>query len=130
METMELDTAVFAGLSGDSSLTALLPNGADSIFHLRAPSDNLSRYPAIVYSVISDVPALIGDDDEIAHRVTYRIHVITLDGQYGALYRHIHRVMAGLGFSRIQSQPYSEDDEKILLIDYRIGVNSEWQQSV
>lgn len=128
METTELEAEVYGALSGDAALTAVLADGADSIFHLQAPGDTRTRYPALVYSPISDVPALSGDDKEITHRVTIRLHIITLDGQYGAVYRHVHRIMEGLGFARVQTNPYVEDNQKILIADYRIGVSAEWQQ--
>lgn len=122
METAELEAQVYSALSGDSSLTAMLAKGADSIFHLQAPGDTRARYPALVYAPVSDVPVMAADDKETAHRVTIRIHVITKDGQYGEIQRHIHRIMQGLGFYRIQTSPYVEDDEIVLLTDYKIGV--------
>ena len=128
METAELEAQVYGALSGDSSLTAMLGKGADSIFHLQAPGDTRSRYPALVYAPVSDVPALAGDDMELAHRVTIRLHIITLDGRYGDIYRCVHRIMEGLGFARFQTTPYIDDGEKILIVDYRIGVDSTWQQ--
>lgn len=129
METMEIEAEVYAGLTGKSELTSVLAKGADSVFHLQAPSDNQTKYPCIVYSPISDVPALTGDDKEVAHRVTIRIHIITLTGDFGAIYRQIHNVMEALGFARVQTTPYAEDDKKILVCDYRIGVDSAWQRS-
>ena len=87
METAELETQVYSALSGDPFLTAMLAKGADSIFHLQAPGDTRARYPALVYAPVSDVPVLIGDDVELAHRVTIRLHIITLDGRYGDIYR-------------------------------------------
>lgn len=128
METAELEAQVYSALSGDSSLTALLAKGADSIFHLQAPGDTRARYPALVYAPVSDVPVLVGDDMELAHRVTIRLHIITLDGQYGDIYRCAHRIMEGLGFVRFQTTPYIDDGQRILIVDYRIGVDSTWQQ--
>ena len=128
METAELEAQVYSELSGDSSLTALLAKGADSIFHLQAPGDNNTRYPCLVYSPISDVPALVGDDIEVTHRVTIRIHVVTIDGQYNVIYRHINRIMQEMGFTRVQTIQYIDDGRKVLITDYKIGVSSEWQQ--
>ena len=122
METTALEEAVYAAMTGDMSLISLLHDGENSIYHLQAPSDNVTRYPILVYSPISDVPAFSSDDFETAHRVTIRIHVITKDGQYGEIQRHSHRIMQGLGFYRIQTSPYVEDDEIVLLTDYKIGV--------
>jgi hypothetical protein len=36
--------------------------------------------------------------------------------------------MASLGFSRYQAYPYIEDGQIIMIADFRIGVNAEWQQ--
>lgn len=128
METAELEAQVYSALSGDSSLTAMLAKGADSIFHLQAPGDTRARYPALVYAPVLDVPVLAGDDMEVAHRVTIRLHIITLDGRYGDIYRRVHRIMEGLGFARFQTTPYKDDGQRILIVDYRIGVDSTWQQ--
>jgi hypothetical protein len=77
---------------------------------------------------VSDVPALVGDDIEVTHRVTMRVHIITADGQYHAIYRRIHQIMQGLGYARVQAMPYAENEQRVLIVDYRIGVDSEWQQ--
>lgn len=124
METAELEAQVYSGLCADVDLIAELAKAEKSIFHLQAPSDNSARYPAIVYAPISDVPALAGDDIELAHRITIRLHIITLDGQYSGIYRQINRVMQGLGFARRQTTPYVENGQKILIADYIIGVDS------
>lgn len=127
VETAELEAAVYDALKSDTALTALLAKGADSIYHMQAPSD-LRRYPAIVYSTISDVPALAGDDNEITHNVSIRVHIVTLDGDYAILYRRVCSDITGIGFSRYQAYPYVEDGQIIMIADFRIGVTSEWQQ--
>ena len=128
METAEIEDAVYGALTSDPTLTAMLADGADSVFHMQAPADLKSRYPALVYSTISDVPAIAGDDAEITHRVSIRVHIMTLDGDYAGLYRQVCKDMAGLGFSRYQAYPYIEDGQIIMIADFRIGVNAEWQQ--
>ena len=128
METAELEAAVYGALTSDTTLTAMLADGADSVFHMQAPADLESRYPALVYSTISDVPAIAGDDDEITHRVSMRIHIMTLNGDYAGPYRRVCADMASLGFSRYQAYPYIEDGQIIMIADFRIGVSAEWQQ--
>jgi hypothetical protein len=128
VETADIEAAVYDALKSDTELTALLANGADSIFHMQAPSDLGSRYPVIVYATISDVPAIAGDDGEITHRVSMRIHIMTLNGDYAGLYRQVCKDMASLGFSRYQAYSYVEDGQIIMIADFRIGVNAEWQQ--
>lgn len=128
METAALEDAVYAALTGDSTLTAMLADGADSVYHMQAPADLKSRYPALVYSTISDVPAIAGDDDEITHRVSIRVHIMTLDGDYAGPYRRVCADMASLGFARYQAYSYIEDGQIIMIADFRIGVSAEWQQ--
>lgn len=128
METAEIEAAVYGALTSDSTLTAMLADGADSVFHMQAPADLKSRYPALVYSTISDVPAIAGDDGEITHRVSIRVHIMTLDGDYASPYRRVCADMASLGFSRYQAYPYIEDGQIIMIADFRIGVSAEWQQ--
>jgi hypothetical protein len=36
--------------------------------------------------------------------------------------------MEGLGFARFQTTPFIDDGQRILIVDYRIGVDSTWQQ--
>lgn len=127
METAALEDAVYAALTSDTTLTAMLADGADSVFHMQAPADLKSRYPALVYSTISDVPAIAGDDDEITHRVSMRIHIMTLNGDYAGLYRQVCKDMASLGFSRYQAYSYVEDGQIIMIADFRIGVDAAWQ---
>lgn len=128
METAEIEAAVYGALTSDTTLTAMLADGADSVFHMQAPADLKSRYPALVYSTISDVPAIAGDDEEITHRVSMRIHIMTLNGDYAGPYRRVCADMASLGFARYQAYLYIEDGQIIMIADFRIGVSAEWQQ--
>jgi hypothetical protein len=127
VETAALEDAVYATLTSDTTLTAMLADGADSVYHMQAPADLKSRYPALVYSTISDVPAIAGDDEEITHRVSMRIHIMTLNGDYAGPYRRVCADMASLGFSRYQAYSYIEDGQIIMIADFRIGVSAEWQ---
>ena len=128
METVQIERAVHEKLIGDTLLTGMLADGAASVFPMQAPSDLKSRYPALVHSVISDVPAMAGDDTEYAHRVSMRVHIMTLNGDYGGIYRRVCADMSELGFSRYQAYPYVEEGKIIMIVDYRIGVDSTWQQ--
>lgn len=129
METYELEEKMFSALADDVTLTGLLPSGANSIFHYVAPAT--LKYPAVVYSPISDVPILSGDNREIAHRVTIRVHVITkqdctkaeLEAFREACGR-VKRIMVGLGFHRVQTTPLVEDGKSMLVFDFVKGVKS------
>lgn len=122
METAELESRVYSALISDEILTGLLSDGAESVFHLQAPADDYPRSPIIVYSPISDVPVLNGDNKETLHRVIMRIHIITDDGAYSTIYQAVKRVMVDLGFSRTQTTPISGRGKKMLAADFKIVI--------
>lgn len=131
METPELEKQVFNALISNAELMTLLPNGALSIFHYVMPSSLPDKYPAVVYSTISDVPTLSGDNQELAHRVTIRIHVITRErntvteqAKFLNACKAIKQIMKGLGFVRRQTTPFIEEGRAILIYDYGIGIGS------
>lgn len=103
-------------LKSSKALTALLRNGADSIRHLRML--DARKNPQIVYSIISDVPALSGDDSEMMRRVTVRIHIITGNGEYFPIADEVGKVMQSLKWRRVQTLEHIEDEQEILTIDY------------
>ena len=130
METFELENEVHAALIGNAELMNVLPNGANAIYHYVAPTVDPSRYPIIVYSPISDVPALSGDNREIAHRVTIRIHVITAQDctkaeleTFREACRRVKKIMTDLEFVRRQTTPIVDDGKTTMLIfDFVKGV--------
>lgn len=85
-------------------------------------SPNAGSYPILVYSVISDVPAMAADGEEQERRVTMRIHIVTKDGRFDAIYRAVQKVMLRLGFMRAQTTEITEKDLFILVVDYKIGI--------
>ena len=129
METYELEADVRAALVGNAELMAVLPNGADAIYHHVAPPTDPKRYPIIVYSTISDVPALAGDNREITHRVTIRIHVIASQKRFAAEERNfiaacrlVKEIMTGLNFFRRQTIPFVDDGKVMRILDFVKGV--------
>lgn len=119
METVEIEENVYAALKNNEILMDLLAKADKSIFHLQAP-EVFPRLPILVYSPISDVPVLYGDNQEQFHRVTIRIHIITREGDYYALYSEIKKLMEELGFIRIQTTPLIDGGVKMLVIDFKI----------
>ena len=125
METYELEEKIFATLIGNAELMNVLPLGEKSIFHRIAPAGEPARYPILVYAPISDVPILSGDDEEFAHRVTIRIHVIVSQKRF-ALDEHnfktacklVRKIMAGLGFYRRQTTPFVAEGEVMGVMDF------------
>ncbi len=116
MTTPQLEETIYSALIADTILTDLLPKNNKSVFHLQAPSV-YPEYPIIVYSPISDVPVLHGDNAEKLHRVTMRIHIV---GGTPAIYESIRRIMCDLGFTRTQTTQFLEDGRKIQAVDFKI----------
>lgn len=122
MDTSQLEENIFSALISDSQLMELLPNSDCSIFHLKAPSV-YPDYPIIVFSPISDVPILHGDNSENLRRITFRFHIISDNSSYPPIYNAVKRIMSDLGFSRVQSTPFLDEDNKFMLIsDFKITI--------
>ena len=102
-----------------NALKQITPN----VYHLQAPAGDNTRYPYLVYSMVSDVPGLSGDDGELTHHTTIRIHVVTKQGGYGVTLLNVYGAMTDLGFSRVSTNEMKDDDGSIVCIaDFRIGV--------
>ncbi len=117
METAQLEEKIYTAFKNDAELMELLPKGESSIFYLQAP-EIYPDYPILVYSPISDVPVLHGDNSEKLHKVTIRIHIISTD--YSALYGAVKNVMSSLGFTRVQTTPLINEGKRILVTDFKI----------
>lgn len=121
METARLEAEIYSALINDEILMGLLPKGDESIFNWQAPAV-YPDYAILVYAPISDVPVLHGDNAEKLHRVTIRIHIITTDGEYSEIYAAVRRIMADLGFARLQTTPLKIEDRKMLVVDFKIVI--------
>ena len=120
---MSVARMVYHALSRSRELTQLLAHGKKSIYHGYSP--NAGTYPVLVYSVISDVPALSADGTELERRVTVRIHILTKDGRFRAIHRAVQNVLLPLGFVRAQTQELTEKDIFVEITDYRTAVEGE-----
>ncbi len=114
-----LDT-VYSLLSTDSVLSGMVAG----MYHQHAPAGSRLRYPYIVYSQLSDSPALTSDNAERERRVTIRIHIVAKEGQYAEVYSRIHELMIGAGFMRNYTNDIWDSGVFARIVDYRIGVNS------
>lgn len=121
---MSIAETVYRGLMADRRLISQLHRDCRGrcIYHGRSP--DAGSYPILVYSVISDVPALSADGAELERRVTVRIHVLTKDGVADSITDRVNAVMCSLGFVRAQSLEMAERNFFVNVIDYRIGVES------
>ena len=118
---MNIKEQVYQALSRSKKLTALLAHDRRGrcIYPMRSP--DAGSYPILVYSVISDVPAVMADGEERERVVTVRIHILTKDGNFESILREIQKVMVGIGSVRAQSVEFAEGQLFIMAIDYRTG---------
>lgn len=114
---------VYQALVRSKELTQLLAHGKKGIYHGRSP--NAGTYPIIVYSMISDVPALSADGMELERRVTVRIHILTKDGRFREIHKAVRNALLPLGFVRAQTQELIEKDIFVEITDYRTAMEGE-----
>ena len=114
---------VYQALVRSKTLSQLLAHGKKSIYHGRSP--NAGTYPILVYSVISDVPALSADGMELERRVTVRIHILTKDGRFREIHKALQNALLPIGFIRAQTQELTEKDIFVEITDYRTAMEGE-----
>mgnify|MGYP000845836868 FL=1 len=120
---MSMAAMVYQALVRSKELTQLLAHGKKGIYHGRSP--DAGTYPILVYSVISDVPALSVDGMELERRVTVRIHILTKDGRFREIHRAVQNVLLPLGFVRVQTQELTEKDIFVEITDYKTAMEGE-----
>ncbi|WP_029543315.1 DUF3168 domain-containing protein [Selenomonas sp. AB3002] len=118
---MNIKEKVYKALATNKELTSLLVKDRLRRCIYPGVSPNAGSYPIIVYNVISDVPALVADGEEMERRVTVRIHILTKDGHYEHIYDAVRKVMVGLGFMRKQSLETAEKDVFVYCVDFVAG---------
>lgn len=118
---MTLREMVFSALNVHA-ITDLLAKDADGrcIYHIHSP--DAGSYPILIYSVISDVPALTADGVEQERRVTVRIHICTKDAVFDDIFRNVNAAMLAAGFMRYQVNEIYTDGLFVLVCDYTTGI--------
>ena len=116
-----MNEKIFAALNSSEKLTSMLAKDkrGQCIYHGTSP--DAGSYPILVYSMISDVPAVIADGEELERRITIRIHIITGDGVFSKIYREVVKIMISLGFVRIQTVEIIDGDDFVKVVDFGIG---------
>lgn len=89
---------VYNALTTDAAITGALHEGEAGI--VADLTHYSGRYPAITYQIISDVPALWGDDTELFRRITIQINVLTTDGADADIVFRVETIMNSLGWRR------------------------------
>ena len=122
---MSITEKVYQALRTSKELTSQLAKDRKGRCIYHGISPDAGSYPILVYSLISDVPALAADGREQERRVTIRIHILTKDGRYSGIYAAVQKVMLNLGFIRAQTVELAEKDLLIRVIDYKTGIGAE-----
>ncbi len=112
---------VYRALTASISLQQILHHDkyGRCIYHGRSP--DAGSYPILVYNIISDVPVLMADGEELERRVTVRIHILTKDGCYERIEKEVVHIMRSIHYLRAQSIELIEHDCFIKVIDFKKG---------
>ena len=122
---MSITEKVYQALSRSKELTSQLAKDRKGCCIYHGISPDAGSYPILVYSLISDVPALMADGKEQERRITIRIHILTKDGKSSGIYIALQKVMLTLGFMRCQTIELAEKGLFIRVIDYKTGIGAE-----
>ena len=122
---MSIASKVYQALTASKPLTRLLHRDRRGcgIYHGRSP--DAGSYPVLVYSVISDVPALLADGMEMERHVSVRLHILTKDGAYEKIEDAARKVMDSIGFRRYQSMELAEKHAFVKIMDFKTGTGVE-----
>ena len=128
METSKIEEKIYQVLKSDENLIKKLAEREKSIFHIQAPAQELTKYPCIVYDLASCPPYFWSDDLVKEYLASFRIWILTKDGNYDEIADDIQRIMENLGAVRYQTAKYRENKEIIKIMDYRLRVRAENEQ--
>lgn len=123
-----MNEKIFAALNSSEKLNSLLAKDkrGQCIYHGTSP--DAGSYPILVYSVISDVPAVVADGEELERRITIRIHITTSDGVFSPIYKEVVKIMLALGFMRVQAVEIIDGDNFVKVVDFRIGTGVDYNE--
>ena len=105
-----------AALRADKDFADLV--GAN-LYHQRAPK--VCKYPAVIYSLVSSNPSLVGDNTKLYDRIRIRFHILTKAGSasYNPVANIITNVMVSAGWVEGQTVEMMEDDDIFVrIIDF------------
>lgn len=97
-----------AALRADKDFADLV--GAN-LYHQRAPK--VCKYPAVIYSLVSSNPSLVGDNTKLYNRIRIRFHILTKTGSssYNPVSAAITNVMVVAGWVEGETVEMMEDDD-------------------
>ena len=109
--------AVFAALTGDASLIALIP--ADRIFNGSADFSGDPVFPYLTFDELNNGEGQSADNDEIESEVTFRINVFGT-ASLTTIAGHIDRIMKALGYGRNYKQEQDEALNESTIVKHAI----------
>lgn len=99
---------------------------ADKEQGIRADLTSYSgRYPVLCYQVISDVPHMWADDEEIARRITVQLSLLTLDGADDEIIHLLKKSMEELGWARISASRLLSGKIRMTALRYVLAESEE-----
>ena len=111
---LNVKTTIYNALKTDTALALMATGGIFADRNLDG-----GTYPCIVYTEISNVPALNADNVEDISRVTIQISVMTDSGSTSAIAERVDEIMTlALGFSRQFSGDIMDGNIKIKAMRY------------
>ena len=114
-ENIDIKTA--EALAGSEALTSMLADGAGSIYHDDAPDDGV--YPILVYTTISEVPAMNADNGLYAWQKVVRVTVIdNTQTRRHAFKEAIYKAMKQAGFAWQMTNTMKNINEYYLIMDF------------
>ena len=111
METNKIEEKVYSAFKTDKELLSRLAEGVESIFHIQVPAIEKTQYPCIVYDLVSCPPIFWSDNLVREYLASFRIWILTKDGNYDEIADDIQRIMVNLGAVRYQTAKYRENKE-------------------
>lgn len=115
---MELMKEIYSALSTDPAIISHLAEGAGGVW--ADLTDYSGCRPVIAYSMISDVPALFGDDLELGRRVTVQISIVTPDGDDSPIVKGVNAAMRRIGWTRESINRVTDGKDRITAIRFLI----------
>lgn len=113
---LNVKPTLYSAFSTDAMLPGMVPGG----FHPIKNSDG-GIYPAVVYSEISNVPALNADGEEQYSKVTVQISILTDGTSTSAIAERINIIMLSLGFARQFSGDLIDGKISMKILRYTIA---------
>lgn len=128
-ELVNVDELAAQALANNVALLAMLPNGADSIYHDNAPENG--EYPLIQYSMMTEIPAFHCDNKLKAVDNVVRVTIInnTNAGRY-SLKNAVYNALVDAGFMWINTNTVRNGREYYTALDFRLGTLVKYNNNV